>query len=145
MIIRVTKEFDFEAAHALDNYDGKCKDIHGHSYHLMVTISGKTKVDTELSDCGMVIDFSEVKKVIKQKVLPIFDHRLLLRNDSRFKGLEVKNERVRYVDYQPTCENMLLDIVNIIRDKFPEGVILEKVLLRETATSFAEWLRTDNL
>jgi len=145
MIIRVTKEFDFEAAHALDNYDGKCKDIHGHSYHLTVTISGRTKVDTELSDCGMVIDFSEVKKVIKQEILPIFDHRLLLRNDSRFKGLEVKNERVRYVDYQPTCENMLLDIVNIIRDKFPQGVTLEKVMLRETATSFAEWLRTDNL
>ena len=144
MVIRVTKEFDFEAAHALDNYDGKCKDIHGHSYHLTVTISGRAKEEKHLSDCGMVIDFSEVKKVIKQEVMPIFDHRLLLRMDSRFKGLEVKNERVRYVDYQPTCENMLLDIVHILQNKFPDGATLEKVLLRETATSFAEWLRSDN-
>ena len=145
MIIRVTKEFDFEAAHALDNYDGKCKDIHGHSYHLKVTISGSTKTDPSLSDCGMVIDFSEVKKVIKQEILPKFDHRLLLRKDSRFKGLEAKNERVRYVDYQPTCENMLLEIVELIKDRFPDGVILQEVMLRETATSYAEWFRSDNI
>lgn len=145
MIIRVTKEFDFEAAHALDNYDGKCKDIHGHSYHLKVTLSGRVKEDKSLSDCGMVIDFSEVKQVIRQEILPIFDHRLLLREDSRFRGLETKNERIRYVAYQPTCENMLLEIVRILQDKFPDGVRLEEVMLRETATSYAEWRYADNI
>lgn len=145
MIIRVTKEFDFEAAHALDNYDGKCKDIHGHSYHLKVTLSGRVKEDKSLPDCGMVIDFSEVKQVIRQEILPIFDHRLLLREDSRFRGLEAKNERIRYVGYQPTCENMLLEIVHILQNQFPDGVRLEEVMLRETATSYAEWRYGDNL
>lgn len=144
MKVRVTKQFTFEAAHALDNYDGKCCDIHGHSYHLEITVIGQPKSNTELSDCGMVIDFSEVKMLLKSEVLPLFDHRLILRKDSRFAGIEVKNQRVRYVDYQPTCENMLLDIVQLIKDKFPTGIALTKVVLRETSTSYATWYRSDN-
>lgn len=144
MKVRVTKQFTFEAAHALDNYDGKCCDIHGHSYHLEITVIGQPKSNTELSDCGMVIDFSEVKMLLKSEVLPLFDHRLILRKDSRFAGIEVKNQRVRYVDYQPTCENMLLDIVLLIKDKFPTGIALTKVVLRETSTSYATWYRSDN-
>ncbi|MEZ5008173.1 MAG: 6-carboxytetrahydropterin synthase [Chitinophagales bacterium] len=144
MKVRVTKQFTFEAAHALDNYDGKCCDIHGHSYHLEITVVGYPKEDTNLSDCGMVIDFSEVKMLLKTEVLPLFDHRLILRKDSRFAGIEAKNERVRYVNYQPTCENMLLDIVHLIKDKFPTGITLTKVVLRETSTSYATWYLSDN-
>ena len=88
MKIRVTKEFDFEAAHALDGYLGKCKDIHGHSYHLTVTFLGETIKDNNLSHCGMVVDFGDIKAVVKDKIEPLFDHRLILRNDSRFQGLE---------------------------------------------------------
>lgn len=145
MNVRVTKQFTFEAAHALDNYEGKCKDIHGHSYHLEVTVIGAPKSDVSISDCGMVIDFSEVKKVIKTKILPIFDHILVLRRNSRFKGIEAQNERVRYVDYQPTCENMLLEIVDLIKDDFPKGITLVEVMLRETSTSYARWLLSDNI
>ena len=144
MKVRVTKQFTFEAAHALDNYDGKCCDIHGHSYHLEITVVGYPKEDTNLSDCGMVIDFSEVKMLLKTEVLPLFDHRLILRKDSRFAGIEAKNERVRYVNYQPTCENMLLDIVHLIKDKFPTDITLTKVVLRETSTSYATWYLSDN-
>ena len=144
MKVRVTKQFTFEAAHALDHYDGKCKDIHGHSYHLEITVLGSPKTDCTLSDCGMVIDFSEVKSILKKEVLPKFDHRLILRKDSRFSGIEAKNERVRYVDYQPTCENMLLDIVYLINDKFTNGIELVKVLLRETSSSYATWQKSDN-
>ena len=144
MNISVTKEFNFEAAHALDNYDGKCCDIHGHSYHLEISLLGIPKTDTNLSDCGMVIDFSEVKAIIKKEVMPLFDHRLILRNDSRFKGIELQNKRVRYVDYQPTCEMMLIDIVNLIKDNFPENTTLTKVVLRETRSSYATWRQTNN-
>ena len=90
--IRLTKEFHFEAAHALDGYEGKCKDIHGHSYHLKVTIIGKPIVDSSHPNCGMVIDFSDIKKIVRENVLTFFDHKLLLRRDSRFKGLEEKKQ-----------------------------------------------------
>ena len=145
MKIRVTKEFDFEAAHALDGYLGKCKDIHGHSYHLTVTFLGETIKDNNLSHCGMVVDFGDIKAVVKDKIEPLFDHRLILRNDSRFQGLEAQNERIRYVNYQPTCENMLMEIVQILAKEFSnnKNISLCAALLRETANSYAEWYKED--
>ena len=145
MKIRITKEFDFEAAHALDGYKGKCKDIHGHSYHLKMTFIGDPKEQTSLSDCGMVVDFGDIKNIVKTKILPLFDHRLVLRKDTRFKELESINERIRLVNYQPTCENMLIEIVDIVQKNEPKGTKLVKGFLRETANSFAEWHLEDNL
>ena len=145
MKIRVTKEFDFEAAHALDGYNGKCKDIHGHSYHLKITFIGRPIEETNLSECGMVIDFGEIKSVVKEKIYPLFDHRLILRKDTRFKGLEENNERIRLVDYQPTCENMLIEIVKLLREEFNNEIQLKSAFLRETANSYAEWVLEDNL
>ena len=144
MNVRITKQFNFEAAHALDGYDGKCKDIHGHSYHLKVTYIGQPKEDGQLSDCGMVVDFGEVKAIVKERILPLFDHRLILRKDSRFKEIAPINERIRFVDYQPTCENILIEIIEILRSTQPLGTILVKGFLRETANSYAEWLIEDN-
>lgn len=145
MKIRITKAFDFEAAHALDGYNGKCKDIHGHSYHLEVTYLGIPKEENTISDCGMVVDFGEIKQIIKTKVLPLFDHRLILRNDSRFREIKSINERIRFVDYQPTCENMLIEIVEILKRIEPKGTTIVKGFLRETANSYAQWKIEDNI
>ena len=144
MKIRVIKEFDFETAHALDGYEGKCKDIHGHSYHLSLATIGAVNINTNDSDFGMVVDFGILKSIIKRDIDPLFDHRLILKDDSRFKGIEQKNERVRYVPYQPTCENMLIEIVSIVKQQLPSGIELSSVCLRETATSYAEWHASDN-
>jgi 6-pyruvoyltetrahydropterin/6-carboxytetrahydropterin synthase len=64
---------------------------------------------------------------------------LLLKKDSRFKGLVSENQKTRFVDFQPTCENMLLEIVWIIQQQIPTHITVQKCLLRETATSFAVW------
>lgn len=141
--IRVSKEFFFEAAHALDGYDGKCKDIHGHSYKFIVTVVGEPK-ETEESDRGMVIDFSDLKKVVNKNVVEKYDHALILRSDSRFKGIEKHNSKTFYVDYQPTCENMLLDFVEQIKIDLPSHTQLVYAKLNETATSYAEWFYQDN-
>ncbi len=145
MKIRITKEFDFETAHALDGYEGKCKDIHGHSYHLKVTLIGTPSDDVCLSDCGMVVDFGDIKKIVREHVYNEFDHRLILRKDSRFRGIEESNSRTRFVDYQPTCENMLIDIVTMIQKHLKGDVELHSAFLRETATSYAEWFASDNI
>ncbi|MFL2585611.1 MAG: 6-pyruvoyl trahydropterin synthase family protein [Parvicellaceae bacterium] len=145
MKIRVTKEFDFEAAHALDGYAGKCQDIHGHNYHLTLTFLGEPVKDKSLSNCGMVVDFGDIKDFLNTKIKPLFDHRLILRSDSRFLGLEKKNERIRYVDYQPTTENMLLEIVKIVSDGFKKETtaVLCSAFLRETPSSYVEWHKED--
>ena len=145
MKIRVTKEFDFEAAHALDGYEGKCQHIHGHNYHLTLTFLGEPNKDKSISTSGMVIDFGDIKDFLNQKIKPLFDHRLILRNDSRFLGLEEKNERIRYVDYQPTTENMLLEIVEIVSNGFAKNTnaVLCSAFLRETPSSYVEWHKED--
>ena len=145
MRVRTTKEFDFEAAHALDGYVGKCQDIHGHNYHLTLTFLGEPIRDKSLSNNGMVVDFGDIKDFLNKTIKPLFDHRLILRNDSRFLGLEQQNERIRYVDYQPTTENMLLEIVQIVSNSFEKknNVVLCSAFLRETPSSYVEWHKED--
>jgi 6-pyruvoyltetrahydropterin/6-carboxytetrahydropterin synthase len=146
-IIRVTKKFRFEAAHALTGYDGLCRNIHGHSYELSVTVSG-TPVANELSPKkGMVIDFSDIKDIVKKNVVEMFDHSLILKKDYTVNSLYDLKEpfgNVVFVDYQPTSENLLIDFAQRIREALPPHILLHSLRLKETANSFAEWFAVDN-
>lgn len=144
-IIRVTKQFHFEMAHALLDYDGPCKNIHGHSYQLNVTVKGKVKTNTSDSDEGMVVDFGVIKKVVKELVVDVFDHALVLNERAKIdvSNFEFMNKLIR-VPYQPTCENMLVHFAKTIQDHLPGHIQLHSLFLRETNTSFAEWFAEDN-
>ena len=72
--IRITKQFSFETGHALYGYDGKCKNVHGHSYKLSVTVIGKPIADKNNVKYGMVIDFSDLKQIVKEDIVNVFDH-----------------------------------------------------------------------
>ena len=143
MKMRITKEYQFEAAHALDHHSGKCHDIHGHSYHLKFTCIGKLITKKGSPDEGMVADFALLSKTVRSRIEPEFDHRLILNIDSRFKGIELYNARIRYVNYQPTCENILREILEILTNALP-NLIIEYGFLRETPTSYAECYKSDN-
>lgn len=146
-IIRLTKEFSFEAAHALGGYDGPCREIHGHSYRLFVTVKGKPSVLADDPKQGMVIDFGVLKKIVNEEVVARFDHALVLRDtaDAALRALLSEQfGNVQTVGYQPTCENMLDDFARRIAARLPEGVMLHALRLHETATSYAEWFAEDN-
>jgi 6-pyruvoyltetrahydropterin/6-carboxytetrahydropterin synthase len=85
--IRVTKYYDFEMAHALWNYDGLCKNIHGHSYKLHVTVIGVPIDDSSSTKDGMVIDFSDLKRIVKTKIVDVFDHSFVVNKNSQFEKL----------------------------------------------------------
>ncbi len=145
--IRVTKEFDFEMAHALWNYDGACRNIHGHSYRLFVTIIGEPNGDSEDPKFGMVLDFKDLKALVKGPIVDFFDHALVLYREVDGEGLShIRNmyEKVHLFDFQPTCENLVLYIVDTIRAKLPPFLELHSVKLYETATSYGEWFADDN-
>jgi 6-pyruvoyltetrahydropterin/6-carboxytetrahydropterin synthase len=145
--VRVTKYYEFEMAHALWNYDGLCKNIHGHSYKLYVTVIGEPINDENNLKNGMVIDFGDLKKIVKTQIVDIFDHSLVVYKNAPYDKLMDLNEMVsrhHIVDFQPTCENLVLHFVNIIKPLLPEGVSLKKVKLFETANSNAEWDADDN-
>ena len=141
--VRVSKEFKFETAHALDMHDSKCRNIHGHSYKLIITVLGIPKTDDTKSDVGMVIDFTDLKIIVNENIIDKLDHALILKNDSRFKGIEKNNSKTIYVDYHPTCENILLEIVGIMKEKLPKNVELVYAKMNETANSYSEWFLAD--
>lgn len=147
-VIRLTKEFSFEAAHALDAYDGPCREIHGHSYRLFVTVKGVPSAEDGDPKCGMVMDFGALKRIVNDEIVSRLDHALVLRatdeNESLAAVLSRRFGNVVRVPYQPTCENMLDDFARRLRARLPEGVELCSLRLHETATSFAEWFAADN-
>ncbi|MBN1199610.1 MAG: 6-carboxytetrahydropterin synthase [Bacteroidales bacterium] len=144
--IRITKEFSFEAAHALKGYDGPCRNIHGHSYRLSVTVTGNPITDPSSPKKGMIMDFSELKSIMKSRIIDPMDHALILPSDLDITGLHQLKEtfsNIVVVDYQPTSENLLTDFAQRIASALPEGVRLFSLTLRETATSYAEWFADD--
>ena len=146
-LIRLTKEFSFEAAHALGGYDGPCREIHGHSYRLFVTIKGTPSTDPMNPKQGMVLDFGVLKKIVNEEIISRFDHALVLRStaDEGLRRVLLEQfDNVVTVEYQPTCENMLDDFAHRLMKRLPEGVMLHSLRLHETASSYAEWYAEDN-
>ena len=134
--IRLTKEFSFEAAHSLEGYDGACREIHGHSYRLFVTVKGKPECDVESPKLGMVMDFGDLKKIVYENIIDKYDHALVLNEKAVFENS--LNTKLIRTSFQPTCENMLIYFYQILNDKLPRGVRLCKLRMYETATSYAE-------
>jgi len=134
-------------AHALWGYDGLCKNIHGHSYILRVTVSGTPISNMEHLKEGMVIDFGDLKRVVKQHIVDVYDHAVVLNKRApvaHFHQVDEMFERHHYTDFQPTAENMVIYFAAILNRELPEAVKLESVVLYETANSYAEWLASDN-
>ena len=146
-VIRVTKEFHFEMSHVLWNYDGPCRNVHGHSYRLFVTLSGIPVNEPGNPKNGMVIDFSVLKSIVKKEIINVFDHAVVISKQfDKGKTGMFKNMfgNTVLVDYQPTCENLVSDFAERINGLLPPGINLHNLKLYETATSFAEWYASDN-
>jgi 6-pyruvoyltetrahydropterin/6-carboxytetrahydropterin synthase len=146
-MIRVTKEFPFEMAHVLWNYDGPCRNVHGHSYRLFVTLSGIPADEPENPKNGMVIDFTDLKGIVKREIVNVFDHAVVVSRRFDKEKLEMFTKlfgNTVVVDYQPTCENLVSDFAERITLHLPAGVKLHSLKLYETATSYAEWFASDN-
>lgn len=128
--IFVTKEFTFDSAHELTNYEGKCANLHGHTYKLHVTVRRQSFSQDLVDESGMVIDFSKLKEIVQEFVINKLDHRNL-------------NE---VLPFQTTAENLSHWIYNTVQSnltRYDSSLILESVKLWETPTSYAECQRRD--
>lgn len=142
-IIKITKQFSFEMAHALRNYDGLCRNIHGHSYKMDITLAGQPLHDESSPKNGMVMDFGDLKRLVNEEVISLLDHALVLnaKTDAQLVDVLKQNyEKIVIVDFQPTTENLLNFIAGKIQTRLPDDVKLTCVRLRETDTSYAEWM-----
>lgn len=147
--IRITKMFDFETGHALYGYDGKCRNVHGHSYKLSVTVIGSPLAEPQAVKLGMVIDFSDLKKIVKEEIVDQFDHATVFNKNTPHLALAEKlieeGHHIILADYQPTSENMVIDFAHRIQNRLPKNIELFSLKLSETDSSYAEWYASDNL
>ena len=107
--IRITKEFKFEMAHALLDHDGPCKNIHGHSYLLSITLKGNPIEDTSNPKEGMVVDFSDLKKLVNEEIVNPFDHALMLNK-------RTSKEIYTSLKDQKFCQNFIKTKQKVIND-----------------------------
>lgn len=140
--------FTFEAAHQLLGYDGACRHIHGHSYQLLVTLVGEPINNDESAKNGMVLDFGDLKKLVRTHIVDPLDHSLMLNKKAK-SSVSISDPdafgKIVWFDFQPTSENLLAYMASVLLPLMPEGVALHSLQLRETATAMAEWYASDNL
>lgn len=143
----IAKRFTFHAAHRLPHHDGPCRDLHGHSYVLEVAVTGRVKAPNGDPDEGMVLDFTELKRIYAEKVEPFVEHKFL--NETLVGRLVTTVvEHAMDVSIPPydepltTCENIAMWIHGEFSNELVNGHLLPQrqvtVRLWETPTSFAE-------
>lgn len=144
-MITVTKEFRFEAAHRLMNHKGHCKNLHGHSYKLVVTVA---TIDDKLNDDTMVLDFADLGRIVKGEVVDRFDHAVVLYSEDPLAGVMAQFDqdcmdnamRIVLLDSHPTAEYMAQAFAALISKHFRmTNLALVRVEVWETAKAFAAW------
>lgn len=131
-MFKVTKYIDFCYGHRLMNYDGKCRHLHGHNGRVEIEIAGE-----KLDERGMVVDFGEIKSVMKRWIDENLDHRMILRKDDpALPSLRAQDEPFFLTDENPTAETIARLIFEQTRK---EGFPVTRVVLWETPDSFATY------
>lgn len=135
-MFKIKSEAQFDMAHYLSGYEGKCSNVHGHRYRLIVKLASETlQEDGQLR--GMVDDFSNFKHTLKE-IVETFDHKLVIEDNEEGialaeKLLEISNDfSIYFVPYRPTAEEMSRDIFNRLKSK---GLSVYEVELYETPTN----------
>jgi 6-pyruvoyltetrahydropterin/6-carboxytetrahydropterin synthase len=124
-MFRVTRAVDFCYGHRLLNYDGKCRHLHGHNSRALITLQG-----SQLDSRGILVDFGDIKRTVKNWIDENLDHNMLLfREDPLLPILRERGERVFEMDCNPTAENIARLIFEHARDA---GLPVVEVVLWET-------------
>ena len=131
-------------AHAIFGYSGACKNIHGHSYELQVTVTSGEKGQSFIPAPGFILDFKELKQIVTSTIIQLFDHKLVLSRDYLAKIQDLHSqENLLIWEAEPTAENMLVFIQRILRENLPPAIRLAELKLYETKNSYATWINTD--
>lgn len=145
--MHITTRLEFDAGHRIPCHKSQCRNLHGHRYALEITLSGDIITQDNLSESGMVMDFSDVKRIARESVVDVWDHAFLVFKDD----LEVliflntmQNHKTVVFPTVPTAENMAAEAFKILRNQYKDTygnhLKLERVRLYETPNSWADAL-----
>ena len=145
----ITRRLEFDAGHRIPNHNSQCKHLHGHRYAIEITLSGDIITTEGQSEQGMVMDFSDVKRIANEKLVDAWDHAFLVyRGDSTVCDFlaTLPNHKTVILDTVPTAENLAQTAFNILdpayRDIYGNRLRLEQVRLYETPNNWADCIRT---
>ncbi|MRN38411.1 6-carboxytetrahydropterin synthase QueD [Neisseria sp. N95_16] len=137
--MKITKIFSFDSSHMLDGHDGKCQNLHGHTYKLEITVSDGL-IQGGAKD-GMVMDFTDLKAIVKQEIIDPFDHAFIYDGSNERESqiaalLDGWNMKILRLNYRTTAENMSMEMFTRLKQA---GLKVCSVKLWETPTSCAEY------
>ncbi len=139
-MIRLTKIFYFEMAHAIHGYTGASKNIHGHSYELQVTVSDNEAKNGYIPVPGFIIDFKEIKRIVTESIVKEVDHKLVLSEDYIAAHPTVRShDNLVILKAEPAAENLLIHFQQVLSQVLPTAIKLYELKLFETKDSFAIW------
>lgn len=128
-------------AHAIHGYSGACKNIHGHSYELHVSVSSAIKYTEYIAAPGFLIDFKEIKKLVTAAIINKFDHQLVLSEEYLELNKHLLSaDNLVALEAEPTAENLLIYIRKTLEKLMPENIRITCIKLFETQDSYAEWM-----
>jgi 6-pyruvoyltetrahydropterin/6-carboxytetrahydropterin synthase len=145
--MHITTRLEFDAGHRIPHHKSQCKNLHGHRYAMEITLSGDIISQDNVSENGMVMDFSDVKAIAKRAVVDVWDHAFLVyQHDAEVLNFlnSLANHKTVVFPTVPTAENMASEAFRILKDRYQDTygnhLKLEKVRLYETPNSWADAL-----
>ena len=133
--MKIAKNFEFESAHRLSDYEGKCERLHGHNYHGHIVVEG------EIKDDGIVVDFSILKDIITREIKEKLDHRVFLKDTQENHSFfaHIPDDWIVWFNDNPTAENLAKTLLKRLRlsPTIPSTCRVVSVVLYETPDSFA--------
>jgi 6-pyruvoyltetrahydropterin/6-carboxytetrahydropterin synthase len=148
--MQITRRLEFDAGHRIPNHNSQCKHLHGHRYALEITLSGDIITQEGVSEQGMVMDFSDVKRIAKERVVDAWDHAFLVyRGDKMVLDFlnGIPDHKTVVLDIVPTAENLAQTAFKLLdpayRDTYNNHLTLQRVRLYETPNNWADCLRRE--
>ncbi len=146
--MQITRRLEFDAGHRIPNHNSQCKHLHGHRYAIEITLSGKVITTEGISEQGMVMDFSDVKRIAKERVVDAWDHAFLVyRGDTAVLDFlrSLPDHKTVVLEVIPTAENLAMVAFGLLDDAyqntFGNDLLLERVRLYETPNNWVDYVR----
>lgn len=143
--MEITTRLEFDAGHRIPHHKSQCRNLHGHRYVIEVTLSGDIIHHEKTSEDGMVMDFSDVKRIARESVVDVWDHAFLVyRNDQIVLDFlnSLPDHKTVIFDSVPTAENMAAEAFRILKNQYQDvygnHLNLVRVRLYETPNSWAD-------
>ena len=146
--MQITRRLEFDAGHRIPNHTSQCKHLHGHRYAIEITLAGDVITAEGVSEQGMVMDFSDVKRIAKERVVDAWDHAFLVWGKDKvvLDFLQtLPDHKTVVLEAVPTAENLARIAFDLLheayRDTFGNHLRLVRVRLFETPNNWADCTR----